>query len=261
LTDTPEDETRPYIFDKWVVYQEDSAGEQAVNLRMLHLDNLAGVQLTNVESNKEKPTLASGTLFWTDLRSIQGKIMTGDLPDLQPVFNNRNTVAVTADMVSAQADAFTLLTLWNEQAAVNGLTHYSSLVTQLVAEVASWTDGTPVGDNFVLSEGDFLWVRFNTSEILDLGQNGCATVDLPAGQSVFSYSCFPDNYSAYQVVRELGADNIISIRVLDSQTGQWLAATVVDGQVVGDDFAIAPIAVLMVETTTALGTWHPGEGL
>ncbi len=261
LTDTPEDESRPFIFDKWVVYQEDSAGEQNGNLRMLHLDNLASVQLTNFESNKEKPAMASGKLLWTDFRAGQGIIMAGRLPDLQPGFNNRNTVAVTADMVSGQGDAYTLLALWNAQAGVEGITHYSSLITQPVAEVASWSGGAPVGDNFALNEGDFLWVRFNTSEILDLGQNGCGSVDLPAGQSVFSYSCFPDNYSAYQVVRELGSDNITSIRVLDSRTGQWQAATVIDGQVVGDDFAIAPISVLMIETTSALGTWSPGEGL
>lgn len=261
LTDTPEDETRPFIQDKWVVYEEDSAGEDRVNLRLLHLDNFAGVQLTNVESDKEKPAMASGKLLWTDLRFTQGKIMAGILPDLQPVFNNRNTVAVTADMVAGQVDAYTLLTLWNEQAGVSGITHYTSLVTQPVAEVASWTGGAPVGDNFVLEEGDFLWVRFNATEILDLGQSGCGTVELASGQSVFSYSCFPDNYSAYQVVRELGPANITSIRVLDSRTGQWLAASVVDGQVAGDDFAIAPISVLMVETSSALGTWRPGEGL
>ncbi len=261
LTNTPEDESRPFIQDKWVVYQEDSAGEQKNNLRMFHLENFAGVQLTNVESEKEKASMASGRLIWTDYRTGHGEIMSGVLPELQPVFNNRNTVAVTAEMASRQIDAFTLLALWNAEAGVSSITHYSSLVTQPVAEVASWDGGVATGDNFSLQAGDFLWVRFNSTEILDLGQSGCGTIELESGQTAFSYSCFPDNYSAYRLIRELGEDNVTGVRVLNSETGHWQTATVVDGQVTGDDFNIAPLSVLMIETNSALGTWRPGKGL
>lgn len=259
LTNTPEDETRPYINGKWVAYSEDSAGELNVNLRLLHLSNLANVQLTNVESQKEKPSLASGRLFWSELRSGRSQVMAGTLPDLQPVFDNRNTVAVTEGMVSNQGDAYTLLKLWNEEAGVSEITRYTALLPQPVADTVKWIGSAPDGNNFALVAGTFLWVRFNNANILDLGQGTCTALNLSAGANVFSYSCFPDHYSAYRLIREVGAANISAVRVLDSETGRWEVASVVNGQITGEDFNIQPLSVIMVDMNVPFGPWRPGE--
>lgn len=259
LTETPEDETRPQVNGEWVVYQEDSAGEADINLRVLHLSNLANIQLTNEQSEKEKPCMASGKLFWVDLRNGFRQVMAGPVPDLQPVFNNRNTVAVTQGMVDNQGDAYTLLELWNSQAGVLELTRYTSLLPQPAAETVTWSGSGPAGTNFTLERGDFLWVGFNQTHILDLGNRTCEPLTLVAGTNVFSYTCFPDHYSAYRLVRELGAANVQALRVLDAKTGRWQAAVVSDGQVVGADFNIPSVAVLMLELNSALGEWRPGE--
>ncbi|MCC7202036.1 MAG: hypothetical protein IT393_05140 [Nitrospirae bacterium] len=259
LTNTPEDETRPYINDKWVVYTEDSAGELDINLRLLHLSNLASVQLTNAESEKEKPSLASGRLIWSELHSGRSQVMAGTLPDLQPVFDNQNTVAVTEGMVSNQGDAYTLLKLWNEQAGVSEITRYTTLLPQPVADTVQWTGGAPAGNNFALESGTFLWVRFNDTNILDLGQGTCTDINLAAGANVFSYSCFPDHYSAYNLIRELGTANVRAIRLLDSETGRWEAASVSGGLIVGEDFDIPSVAVVMIDMKVPFGPWRPGE--
>jgi beta propeller repeat protein len=261
LTDTPEDETRPYLNGDWLVYHEDSGGELNINLRLLHLANLASMQLTNEESRKENASMASSVLVWVDLVTGFRKVMGGPVPELQPVFNNQNTVAVTEGMLSNLGDAYTLLTLWNDQAGVMEITRYTSLLPQPVADTVTWGGSGPVGNNFALETGDFLWVRFNETNILDLGQGSCGTLDLAAGVNAFSYTCFPDGYSAYRMIRDLGLANVKSLRVLDSNTGIWQAALVNDGVIVGEDFRIPAVAVLMVDLNTAIGSWRPGEAL
>lgn len=258
LTDTPENETRPYLNGQWVVYQEDSAGLFASNLRMLHLANRAAVQLTNAGSLKDKPSQASGKLLWIETQGGRGQVMVGTLPDLLPVFNNRNAVAVTAGMAAHQGDAYTLLRLWNQEAGVTAVTRYTQLLPQPLAETVTWEGTAPAGPNFVLEPGAFLWVKFDATAILDLGGGACGSLSLSAGTNVFGYACFPDRYTAYRLIRELGTARVAALRVLDAETGNWRAAAVVDGRIVGEDFAIEPICVLMVEMLEPLDPWTPG---
>lgn len=259
LTNTPYDETRPSLNNKWVVFTEDSAGELKTNIRILHLSNLASVQLTNVESQKERPGMASGKLVWIDNRNGFKQAMVATVPDLQPVFNNRNTVAVTESMANFLHDAYTLLTLWNKDAGVVEITHYSSLLPQPMQETATWDGNHATGTNFALEPGSFIWVKFNVSKILDLGNRQCNAIALQTGVNVFSYTCFPDRYSAYKLLRELGTSNINAIRLLNSETGRWQVATVADGKIVGEDFEIPPVSVVMLDMNSSIPSWKPGE--
>jgi beta propeller repeat protein len=258
LTNSPEDEDNPFINGQWVAFQEDLTGPLSVNLRMLHLSSLATVQLTNEGSQKENPRLASGKILWVESGSGQGQVMIGSIPDFQPVFNNKNTITVTEGMASSQVDAFTLLRLWNGSAGVTGITRYTSLIPNPVAETATWSGTAPTGDNFPLVAGNFLWAKFSGTTILDLGVSACGAMDLGAGVNAVGYACWPDRYSAYKLLRELGLANVSAIRLLDSQTGNWKAATVVDGEVAGDDFDISPVSVLMIEMNTPVTSWKPG---
>ena len=259
LTITPENETRASLNGEWVVYQADSGGVLVSNLRLLHLANLKSVQLTNVPSVKDKPSLASGKLAWTDSRSGRAQVLTGSIPDLQPVFRNANAVAVTQGTVASQPDAYALLTLWQREAGVTSLTRYSSLVPGPVAETVTWQGGAPAGPNFALQAGSFVWVEFGNGRILDLGPASCGVVSLPAGTSALAYSCFPDNYSAYRLIRELGTDKVKAVRLLDSQNGVWLVARVVDGRLQGEDFRVPKLGVVFIEMGSAVPSWVPGS--
>jgi beta propeller repeat protein len=260
LTDTPENETRPYLNGKWLVYEEDSAGVLKNNLRVLHLSNFAAMNLTNFDSEKERPALASGKVIWQDKRSGRSKVMIGSLPNLQAIFDNYNTVAVTEGMVSYLGDAHTLLRLWNSQAGVTSIIRYRSLVPTPVIEAVIWENGQPLGPNFDLEAGTFLWVRFDHSKTLHLGQGGeCNSIDLALGENVFSYWCFPDRYSAYALIRDLGKDNIRAIRILDSETGRWVVAAVVDDRIVGEDFEISRVSVVMLDMKMPVSSWRPME--
>ncbi|NOQ15155.1 MAG: hypothetical protein GQ583_11855 [Methyloprofundus sp.] len=84
-------------------------------------------------------------------------------------------------------------------------------------------------------------------------------MNLSVGVNVFSYTCFPDNYTSYQLLNAVGLDNINAIRMLDSASGQWQVANVDNGSIVGHNFLIANIAVIMLDMKQAVPAWIPGE--
>ena len=59
------------------------------------------------------------------------------------------------------------------------------------------------------SPGTFLFVKFNSLQVLDLGINNSSTLNLAAGANVFGYTAFPDGYSAWQLLRQLGPGNVL----------------------------------------------------
>ena len=258
LTDTTQDDARPLVSGNWVVYTDDRVSEDQVNLRLLDLTSYATVQLSNFESAKMDPSVASGKLVWVDGRSGEDRVRIADLPNLQPVFDNNNTVPVTDEMVTLQGDAFTLLELWNRQAGVMEIRRYTALVPSPVAEAAIWT-GAASGTNFALEAGTFLWVEFDDTRILDLGRTGCDPVDLPVGISALGLTCFPDGFTAYQAIDDLGAGNVNALRVLDAKSGRWsVASLLATGEPLGENFAIPRVGVLLLDMAAPVSQWQPG---
>jgi hypothetical protein len=226
-------------------------------VRALYLSNLAGLQLTNFDSLKERPSLASSKLIWQDHRGGTHQVMIGVLPNLQPVFNNQNAVAISDGMATFQGDAYTLMALWNREAGVTRLTRYTQLVPIPAEDTALWDKGQPSGSNFALTPGDFLWVKFDQSRILDLGPGGCSPVDLSVGVNVFSFWCFPDGYTAFRLIHDLGMGQVNGLRMLNSDTGKWQVAAVDSSTVVGEDFPIPKTAVIMLDMAVPVSSWLP----
>jgi hypothetical protein len=104
-----------------------------------------------------------------------------------------------------------------------------------------------------------VWVKFDGSKIIDLGLSECGDLILAEGANVFSHACFPDHYTAYALIRDLGLSRVRAVRMLDSDTGFWKVASVVDGNIVGEDFNIPAIAVIMLDMEESVGPWRPGE--
>ncbi|HET7625608.1 MAG TPA: hypothetical protein VFM25_10115 [Verrucomicrobiae bacterium] len=257
ITSTPENETLPFIDGPWLVCQEDSLGPLTSNVRLIHLPSLNAVPITRTLTLKNAPSLAQGKAVWLDTQSNLSSVVTADLPALQGVFQNRNAVAVTESMVSYQHDAYTLLKLWHAEAGVQEISHYSSLVPQVVSETAYWNGGAPGGQNFTLSAGSFLWIKFDNSRVLDLGINNAGPLNLAAGINVFSYAGFPGSYSAFRLLDQLGVGNVRAVRMLDSASGRWVVAEVQNGRPIGDDFAIPNVAVLMLDMQNPVNNFTP----
>ncbi|MGA2558009.1 MAG: hypothetical protein ABSG04_17205 [Verrucomicrobiota bacterium] len=256
ITSTPEDEFQPYLNGPWVICAENSLGAQTGNGRLIHLPSLVVVPVTRTATLKTVPSLAEGRAVWQETISGQTRVVTAALPSLQPVFQNRNAVAVTPALAAYGQNAYGLLGLW-AGSGVQSITEYTSLVPQVTSQTASWVNGAPTGANFTLAAGTFLWMKFNSDQVLDLGVNNTSPLNLAAGANVFGYTGFPDSYSAYQLLRQLGLNNALSARMLDAQSGRWLVAEAQDGKLIGNDFPIPNVAVLMVNLAAPVPQFTP----
>ena len=256
VTSTAENETRPFVDGAWLVCQEDSLGPLTANVRLIHLPSLASVPITRSLTLKDRPALAHGRAVWLDSQNNLSAILTADLPALQGVFQNRNAVAVTDALAANLPNAHALLALWHSQAGVDEITHYSSLVPSVLSETAYWTNGAPAGPNFALAPGNFLWMKFNNARVLDLGLNPTGPINLPVGASVMSYTRFPSGYSAFELLDQLGAA-ARGVRMLDSESGRWVAAQIQNGRPVGTDFSIPTVAVLMLDLAAPVNNFSP----
>ncbi|WP_237712342.1 hypothetical protein [Pedosphaera parvula] len=256
ITSTAENETRPYLDGPWLVCEEDSLGAQTGNARLIHLPSLRAVPVTRTASLKDRPALAGGRAIWQETVTNQSRIVAADLPTLQPVFQNQNAIAVTDAMVAYAQNAYGLLNAWKAQGVLQ-ITHYTALVPQVTSETVVLTNGIATGPNFSLVPGTFLWVKFDSQRVLDLGVNSSPTLNLATGINVFSYTRFPSSYSAYQLLRQLGLNNARSVRMLDSQSGRWMVAEAKNGGLIGNDFSIPGVAVLMVDVVNPVNQFQP----
>jgi len=256
ITDTPENESQPTIDGPWVICMEDSLGPQTGNGRLIHLPSLVTIPVTRTATTKSNPSLADGRAVWQETITNQSRITAVSLPSLQPVFQNRNVVPVTQGMLAYAQNAFQLLSAWGTN-GVQSITEYTSLTPSIVSQTAFLTNGTPSGPNFSLVAGSFLWMTFNGSDVLDLGVNSGAPINLAAGPNVFGYTGFPDDYSAFTLLQQLGVNNAQSVRMLDSELGLWRVAEVQGGSIVGDDFQIPGTAVLMVSVANPVNQFTP----
>ena len=257
ITSTPENETRPFLDGPWLVCQEDSLGPLTSNVRLIDLPSLDAVPITRTLTLKDRPALAGGQAVWLDTQTNLSRVSMANLPSLQGVFQNRNAVAVTEAMVTYQQNAYNLLTLWHAQAGVQSITHYTSLVPQVVSETAYWTNGAPAGPNFALTAGTSLWITFGSTRVLDLGLNTTGVWNLAAGANVFSYTGFPSQYSAYQLLSQLGLNKARGVRMLDAESGRWVVALVQNGSLRGNDFSIPKVAVLMIDLANPVSNFKP----
>ncbi|HTI72393.1 MAG TPA: hypothetical protein VMF06_20635 [Candidatus Limnocylindria bacterium] len=259
VTSTPEDEARPKLDGPWLIEEENSLGPLTANVRVVHLPSGRSVPVTRTPTLKAMPALASGRAVWLETQNNQSQVVAADLPSLQAVFQNRNAVAVTPAMASFQGNAFSLLALWHDQAGITEITHYKTLTPAVVTESAGWTNGAPAGANFSLTAGDFLWIKFDARNVLDLGVNTASPLNLAAGVNVFGYTSFPSQFSAYALLEQLGLNNARGVRMLDAESGRWVTASVVGNQMVGDDFAIPGVAVLLVDVASPVNGFKPGK--
>ena len=256
ITSTADNESQPALDGPWLVCMSDGLGPQTGNARLIHLPSLLAVPLTSTPTLKTYAGLADGLAVWQETISNQSQIISAVLPVLQPVFQNRNVVAVTPAMVSGAQNAYGLLALWGGS-GVQSITEYTSLSPVVASQTASWNNGAPSGPDFALVAGSFLWVKFNSAQVLDLGVNNSGSINLAAGANVFGYTGYPDAYSAFTLLQQIGLNNAQSVRMLDAQSGRWRVAEVQGGGIAGDNFPIPNTAVLMVSVGSAVNQFTP----
>ena len=128
VTKTTENEARPYLDGAWCYCEEDSQGSGSSNLRLVHLPTLRAAPLTRSAEVKFRPSKAGNRLVWLESNDASTRIQYATLPVLQPVFQNFNAVLVTDALAKGQSNAFNLISFWNQQAPVEEIGHFTSLV-------------------------------------------------------------------------------------------------------------------------------------
>ena len=256
LTNTAANEARPRLSGNWALFAEDSAGVLTDNFVLLDLGTGRSLPLTRSATKKSSGTIGSGQLFWQEGLSGASVLNSAAVPALQPVFRNYNAVAVTSALVSKYANAYAVLSAWNTAAGVASISRFQSFVP-LVSDVATMSGATPTGVNFNLVAGQFIWVRFIDARLVDLGAASGASLSLPAGVSAFTHTQLPADYTGQALVRSLGLANVRGVRVLDAESGQWQMLAVDSGVIVGADFRVRTVAVVIVDLVNAVCNWIP----
>ncbi len=256
LTQTAANEARPRLAGNWVLFTEDSAGVLTDNFFLLDLGTGRSLPLTRSATKKSFGTVGSGQLFWQEGVPGTSIVNAAAVPALQPVFRNYNAIAITPALVARHANAHALLTAWNTDAGVVSISRFQSFAP-LTTEVATISGGAPSGANFALVAGQFIWVRFNDARLVDLGAASDAPLNLPAGASAFTHTRLPLGYTGHALIRSLGLANVRGIRALDAEAGQWRLLAVDNGTIMGPDFRLPDVAVIMVDLYHPVSNWTP----
>lgn len=258
LTAGAGDKAYPYLVGELLLYEDDSIGGETVNFQLMDLNTLRSMPLTRSELQKNSGSLAVNHLVWLQQEPEGTVVRQAELPVLQSVFTNNNAVVVTEGMTTGYGNAFSLLADWFAVAGVESISRYTGAIPDWTQETATMVDGSPTGVNFPLVPGEFIWVYFPSEEVLDLGAQSTALVDLPSGMSAFSYDRFPLGYSGEALIRDMGAENVVGIRMLDAETGFWRTIEVgSEGELLGPNFFIPPAAVVLLNLSGEISGWEP----
>ena len=69
----------------------------------------------------------------------------------------------------------------------------------------------------------------------------CSTLDLNPGFNLVGFACSANGYSAYQLLNDLGRENVSSVQRYSTERGAFETAGFgTDGQLAGVDFPIIP---------------------
>ncbi|MDA3926313.1 MAG: hypothetical protein PF904_16595 [Kiritimatiellae bacterium] len=258
LTATPYDESSPIVEGEWVFYVDNSMGPDLENLRLMHLGSLRSAPMTHSESKKSFPALLTRHTAWLDVTSAGARVVAGDLPSLRGVYAERNAVPVTQQMLATATTAFDLLDRWRTEANIIEVATYEQLwPTTVMHRAFRDAEGILQGDDFDLSVGMFVWLGFDRAQLIDFGPAESGSIDLAEGANVMTYSGFPVGYSGFDMMRDIGLENVRALRMHDATSGRWLTVQVDAGQLVGNDFAIPRIAVILVDMEMAVTGWCP----
>jgi len=99
--------------------------------------------------------------------------------------------------------------------------------------------GNPLNESFMLQGGEGLIVYAKQDKEIAFTSVLCSTHDLKPGFNLAGFACPANGYSAYQLLNDLGRENVSSIQRYSTEKGAFeTAGFTQDGQLAGVDFSI-----------------------
>lgn len=96
-----------------------------------------------------------------------------------------------------------------------------------------------VNPGFLRKHGEGILVYALKEKHVHFTSITCEPADFKQGMNVVGFTCPPDGYTAYQLLNDLGSENILSVQRFNNDTGRFESAGYDDsGQIIGKDFMI-----------------------
>jgi beta propeller repeat protein len=254
------DHSQTAISGSLVVFTDYEAGANDPNLSFRDLSSGAGGRLTSDPARQEEPAIATSAVVWQDNRDGKYQIYsapfaTEPVPVQADLKQGFNLVAIGDALKSAYPTASALIAGRGSDLGIGRLLfHDQPHNTYMEASGSS-------GD-FSLVKGSGMVVYAGTPGTLKLAESGeTASYTLLPGTNQIGILTVPFGYSAYDMMRSVGLDNIQSVRRFDTASGAWQTVAVrttgTGNGLVGANFVIQPGDGLIVTMKNRVDGWAP----
>ena len=145
-----------------------------------------------------------------------------------------NLIAIPAD-VSTQSDLKDWLPELGDSSKIEKVMVYDHQAGKFITLIP----GDPLNESFMLNGGEGLIVYAKQNKDVTFTSVLCATLDLKPGFNLVGFACPADEYTVFQLLSDLGSENVTSIQRYSTTNGVFETAGFgPDGQLVGVDFPI-----------------------
>ncbi len=112
--------------------------------------------------------------------------------------------------------------------------------------------------SFILDGGEGLLVYAKQNKEINCTSALCVNYDLISGLNVVGIACPPNGYTAYQLLTDVGQQNIASIQRYSAEKGAFeTAGFEADGTIAGVDFQIVPGEGYFINMKTEVNAFRP----
>ena len=147
-----------------------------------------------------------------------------------------NLIAIPSD-VTNQPDLKDWLPVLGDSSEIEKVMVYDGQAGKFITLIP----GDASNPSFMLQGGEGLIVYAKQDKEITFTSVLCSTHDLRQGFNLIGFACPADGYSAYQLLNDLGSENVSSIQRYSTDKGAFeIASFRQDGMPVGVDFVIVP---------------------
>lgn len=153
--------------------------------------------------------------------------------NLRPGFN---LMAIPAEVVY-QSDLRDWLSVLGDATEIEKVLVYDAQAGEFITLIPD----SASNPSFMLQGGEGLIVYARQDKEISFTSVLCSTLDLKSGFNLVGLACPAEGYTAYQLLNDLGSENVSSIQRYSTEKGAFETASFCqDGQLAGVDFPIVP---------------------
>ena len=153
-----------------------------------------------------------------------------------PIYKGFNLISIPDD-VSGNPDLRDWMPVIGDSTEIEKVMAYDDQTDEYITLIPD----SPDNPGFILTNGEGLIVYAKQDKEAVFNSQHCTVLDLKKGHNLIGFGCPPDDYSAFELLIELGSENASSVQRYNPITGQFESAGFDENdQPVGVDFMIVP---------------------